>query len=38
MITETEMPQHLNVDQSTASRDIKVLKERLQQFVFDLAK
>jgi hypothetical protein len=28
----------LNVDQSTISRDIKVLKELSQQFVFDLAK
>ena len=37
-MTETEIAIELNVDQSTISRDIKVLKELSQQFVFDLAK
>src|SRR5215210_4903005 len=37
-ITETEIAEKLNVDQSTISRDIKALKEMSQQFVFDLAK
>ena len=37
-MTETEIAQKLNVDQSTISRDIKVLKELSQRFVFDLAK
>ena len=37
-ITETEIAQKLNVDQSTISRDIKALKHMSQQFVFDLAK
>lgn len=37
-ITETEIAQKLNVDQSTISRDIKALKQMSQQFVFDLAK
>src|SRR5215210_1394908 len=37
-ITETEIAQQLNVDQSTISRDVKALKEMSQQFVFDLAK
>ena len=37
-MTETEIAQELKVDQSTISRDIKVLKELLQRFVFDLAK
>jgi IS30 family transposase len=36
--TETEIAQQLNVDQSTISGDVKVLKEMSQQFVFDLAK
>jgi IS30 family transposase len=35
---ETEITQQLGVDQSTISRDIKVLKESAQQFVYDLAK
>jgi IS30 family transposase len=35
---ETEIAQQLGVDQSTISRDIKVLKESAQQFVYDLAK
>jgi DNA-binding transcriptional ArsR family regulator len=37
-MTETEIAQHLNVDQSTISRDVKALKELSQQFIFDLAK
>ena len=37
-MTETEIAQELNVDQSTVSRDIKALKELSQQFVYDLAK
>jgi IS30 family transposase len=37
-MTETEIGQKLNVDQSTISRDIKALKHMSQQFVFDLAK
>jgi IS30 family transposase len=37
-MTETEIAQKLNVDQSTISRDIKALKQMSQQFVFDLAK
>jgi len=37
-MTETEIAQQLHVDQSTISRDVKVLKEISQQFVFDLAK
>jgi IS30 family transposase len=36
--SETEIAQQLGVDQSTISRDIKVLKESAQQFVYDLAK
>jgi IS30 family transposase len=36
--TEEEMAQELGVDQSTISRDIKVLKQMSQQFVYDLAK
>jgi IS30 family transposase len=36
-MTETEIAQELNVDQSTISRD-KALKELSQQFVYDLAK
>jgi DNA-binding transcriptional ArsR family regulator len=36
--TEEEMAQELGVDQSTISRDIKVLKQMSQQFVCDLAK
>jgi IS30 family transposase len=35
---ETEIAQQLGVDQSTVSRDIKVLKSESQQFVYDLAK
>jgi IS30 family transposase len=37
-MTETEIAQKLNVDQSTISRDINVLKQLSQQFVYDLAK
>jgi DNA-binding transcriptional ArsR family regulator len=37
-MTESEIAQRLNVDQSTISRDIKALKHMSQQFVFDLAK
>ena len=37
-MTETEIAQELNVNQSTISRDIKALKELSQQFVYDLAK
>jgi HTH domain len=37
-MTETEIAKELDVDQSTISRDIKVLKELSQQFVYDLAK
>jgi Trp operon repressor len=36
--SETQIAQQLGVDQSTISRDIKVLKESAQQFVYDLAK
>jgi predicted transcriptional regulator len=36
-MTETEIAEKLNVDQSTISRDVKALKELSQQFVFDLA-
>jgi predicted transcriptional regulator len=37
-MTETEIAEKLNLDQSTISRDVKALKEMSQQFVFDLAK
>jgi hypothetical protein len=37
-LTESEMAQELEVDQSTISRDIKALKELSQQFVYNLAK
>ena len=37
-MTETEIAEELNVDQSTISRDIKVLKQLSQKFVYDLAK
>ena len=37
-MTETEIAKKLKVDQSTISRDIKVLKKMSQQFVYDLAK
>jgi IS30 family transposase len=37
-MTETEIAEKRNVDQSIISRDVKALKEMSQQFVFDLAK
>lgn len=37
-MTESEIAKILEVDQSTISRDIKVLKKLSQQFVYDLAK
>jgi DNA-binding transcriptional ArsR family regulator len=37
-VTETQIAKELGVDQSTISRDIKVLKEMSQRFVYDLAK
>jgi IS30 family transposase len=37
-MTESEIAQELNVDQSTISRDVKALKQLSQQFVYDLAK
>jgi IS30 family transposase len=37
-MTETEIAEQLNVDQSTISRDVKALEWMSQQFVFDLAK
>jgi IS30 family transposase len=37
-MTESEIAEELNVDQSTISRDVKALKELSQQFVYDLAK
>ena len=37
-MTESEIAQELNVDQSTISRDVKALKQMSQQFAFDLAK
>jgi IS30 family transposase len=37
-LTETEIAEQLNVDQSIISRDVKAVKELSQQFVFDLAK
>lgn len=36
--TEIEIAQQLGVNQSTISRDIKVLKRTSQQFVYDLAR
>ncbi|HEX5977698.1 MAG TPA: HTH domain-containing protein [Nitrososphaeraceae archaeon] len=36
--TEEQIAQQLNVNQSTISRDIKVLKQLSQRFVYDLAK
>jgi IS30 family transposase len=36
-MTETEIAGQRNVDQSTISRDIKMLKELSQQFVYDLS-
>ena len=37
-MTETEIADELKVDQSTVSRDIKMLKQMSQRFVFDPAK
>jgi IS30 family transposase len=37
-MTESEIAQKLNVDQSTISRDVKALKQLSQQFIYDLAK
>src|SRR5919201_1329341 len=37
-VTEEQIAVELNVDQSTISRDVKVLKQMSQQFVYDLAK
>jgi IS30 family transposase len=37
-MTKSEIAQALKVDQSTISRDVKVIKEKCQQFVYDLAK
>jgi DNA-binding NarL/FixJ family response regulator len=37
-ITETEIAQQLDVNQSTISGDVKALKEISQQFVFWLSK
>ncbi|MDQ3966834.1 MAG: transcriptional regulator [Thermoproteota archaeon] len=37
-MTETEIAEQLDVDQSTISRDVKALKEMSQRFVFDLAR
>jgi IS30 family transposase len=37
-ISESEIAKQLGVDQSTISRDVKVLKSESQQFVYDLAK
>ena len=37
-MSETEIAKKLKVDQSTISRDVKVLKKMSQQFVYDLAK
>ena len=37
-MTETEIAEQLNVDQSTISTDVNALKVMSQQFVFDLAK
>jgi IS30 family transposase len=37
-MTEYEIAQQLNVDQSTISRDTKALKKSSQQFVYNLAK
>jgi IS30 family transposase len=37
-MTETEIAEQLNVDQSTISRDVKPLKEMSLKFASDLAK
>jgi DNA-binding transcriptional ArsR family regulator len=35
---EEEIAEKLGVDQSTVSRDVRVLKEKSQRFIYDLAK
>jgi IS30 family transposase len=37
-MTETEIAEQLNVNQSTISRDVKALKQMSERFVLDLAK
>lgn len=37
-MNETEIASQLGVGQSTVSRDIKVLKEQSQRFIYDLAR
>jgi IS30 family transposase len=37
-MTEAEIAEQLDVDQSTISRDVRPLKEMSQKFVFDLPK
>ena len=37
-MTETQIANELGVNQSTISRDVKVLKEMSQRFIYDLAK
>jgi DNA-binding transcriptional ArsR family regulator len=37
-VSETQIAHQLGVDQSTVSRDVKVLKKMSQRFVYDLAK
>jgi IS30 family transposase len=37
-VTESEIAEELGVNQSIISRDIKALKEQIQQFIYDLAK
>jgi len=36
--TESEIAQQLNVNQSTISRDVKILRQLSQQFIYHLAK
>jgi len=36
--TENEIAQQLNVNQSTISRDVKILRQLSQKFIYDLAK
>jgi IS30 family transposase len=36
--TESEIAQQLNVNQSTISRDVKILRQLSQKFIYDLAK
>lgn len=37
-MTETAIAQELGVDQATISRDLKFIKQKSQQFIFELAK